>query len=70
MNFDLNNLVAGFLFGLIGFGGWRYGRTTGKPKKMLLGAALILYPYFLENTYALWGIGIALTAALCFWKDD
>jgi len=70
MSFDLNNLLAGLIFGLIGIAGWKYGRATSKPKKMILGVALILYPYLVENNFALWGIGLALTSALCFWREE
>ena len=70
MNFNLSNLVAGCLFGLIGYAGWRYGRAVSSPRKLLISAALMMYPYLVANDYALWGIGGALTLALIFVPNE
>jgi len=37
---------------------------------MLIGAALLIYPYFVESTVFTYIIGIVLTAALFLWKDE
>ena len=52
--------MAGFIFGVWGMFLIRRGRSSGHLPSALLGVALILYPYFFENPYALWGIGCAL----------
>lgn len=41
----------------------------GALAKMILGAALMVYPYFVEPSYLLWGIGILLTIALLWWNE-
>ena len=63
------NLLAGLLFGSIGFVGFIYGKRTSRLKPMIIGLLLMAYPYFVENTLALCGIGLAGTAAL-FWLGD
>lgn len=69
MNFDMTNIVAGLLFGLIGFGGWKYGKNIGSGRKLWISGALMFYPYLVENNYLLWGIGVLLTCALIFWRE-
>ena len=67
--FSAPNLLAGLLFGSIGFVGFIYGKRTSRLKAMVIGLLLMGYPYFVENTLALFGIGLAGTAAL-FWLGD
>jgi hypothetical protein len=67
--FSAPNLLAGLLFGSIGFVGFIYGKRTSRLKPMMIGLLLMAYPYFVENTVALCGIGLAGTAAL-FWLGD
>ena len=67
--FAAPNLLAGLLFGSIGFVGFIYGKRTRRLKSMMIGLLLMAYPYFVENTLALCGIGLAGTAAL-FWLGD
>jgi hypothetical protein len=57
------NLFAGLLFGSIGFVGFVYGKRMSRWRPMFLGIVLMAYPYFVENTIALCGIGLAGTAA-------
>ena len=67
--FSAPNLLAGLLFGSIGFVGFIYGKRRSRLKPMMIGLLLMAYPYFVENTLALCGIGLAGTAAL-FWLGD
>ena len=57
------NLIAGLVFGSIGFVGFVYGKRMTLWKPMFLGLALMIYPYFVGNTtavYAIGGIGTAM----------
>lgn len=63
------NLLAGLLFSSIGFVGFVYGKRMSAWKPMFLGIALMAYPYFIESTIAICGIGLAGSAAL-FWLRD
>ena len=60
MNFSLGNIFAGFLFGTIGFFLIRLGKREGNLRAAGIGVALCLYPYFFDNPYLLWGIGLGL----------
>jgi hypothetical protein len=68
--FDISNIFAGFVFGMIGYAGFRFGRSQSDIRRTSIGAILMVYPYFISNNYLLWGLGIALTAALIWWKDE
>ena len=69
MNFSLSNLLGGFIFGTFGLAAFVYGKRAQEWKPMLIGMALMVFPYFVENTWVLYGIGVLLTAALFFFRD-
>ncbi len=60
MNFTLSGILAGLIFGSFGFYFIKKGKAEGELPTMLIGAALLVYPYFIENDYLLWGIGAIL----------
>jgi hypothetical protein len=53
-------LIWGLLFGSIGLGYVIYGRRQKNIVPFLSGLALIAFPYFVPNTFALIAIGILL----------
>ena len=58
-------LFASLFFGAIGMGALVYARKMSAFKPAILGVALMAYPYFVsDNSFLLWGVGIALTIAL------
>jgi hypothetical protein len=63
------NLFGGLLFGCIGLGAFIYGKRQASWKAMATGVALMAYPYFIPNTIAMYGIGLALTVALFAFRD-
>jgi hypothetical protein len=63
------NLFGGLLFSSIGFVGFIYGKRMSHWKPMFIGLALMVYPYFIENTAALCAIGLTGSAALFFLRD-
>ena len=63
---DLSSLFAGIVFGSIGYASWRYGRKTQKARPMVLGLALIAYPWLVPDGLWQWVAGAALTV-LVFW---
>ena len=69
MNFSASSLFAGIVFGAIGFAAFIYGKKQASFKPMLIGIALMAYPYFVSNTILLWGIGAALTVSLFLFRD-
>jgi len=52
------------LFSLIGFAAWRYGKVVARPPIRWLGAALMFYSYLTSPTWLLYGVGVALCAAV------
>ena len=69
LQFDLGNLIGGFIFGSIGFVAFIYGKRMQLWKMMLCGLALMVFPYFVENMSILYVAGIAGTIALFFLRD-
>ena len=69
MNFSAGSIFAGIVFGAIGFAAFIYGKKQVSFKPMLIGIALMAYPYFVSNTILLWGIGAALTVSLFLFRD-
>ncbi|MEY2540218.1 MAG: hypothetical protein QOG67_3958 [Verrucomicrobiota bacterium] len=64
LDFSMPNLIAGMIFGSIGFVAFTYGKRLDLWKPMFCGLALMVYPYFIGNTVAVFVIGILGTAAL------
>jgi hypothetical protein len=62
------NILGGILFGSIGFVAFVYGKKTASFRPMLVGIALMVYPYFVPETTVLYIVGAALTAALFLFK--
>lgn len=60
-------IFGAILFGLVGFGAWRIGKQAERPRTKWLGLALMLYPYVISQTWALYAVGAALCAGL--WVD-
>jgi hypothetical protein len=70
LNFNPYNILAGLIFGTLGFGAWQYGRTLDRWKPKVIGIALMLYPYLVSVDWMLWGIGVALLILLWFQHDE
>ena len=62
-------LIAGLLFGSIGFAAFIYGKRQSSFRVMMIAVGLMAYPYFVKNTVALYGIGVALTVALFVFRE-
>jgi hypothetical protein len=67
--FTGENIIAWVLFGAIGFLAFKYGKGTQRIGPMVLGILLMIYPYFVSDTWLLYGVGAALTAGLFVWKE-
>ncbi len=59
---DTSVLVWGVLFGALGLGYLTYGRRQSAIVPLVVGIALIVFPYFVPNLYALLAIGGILAA--------
>ena len=56
------NFMLAILFGAIGFGFFTYGRRQRATVPFVTGITLLIFPYFVANTWLLITIGIALIA--------
>jgi len=63
------NLIGGLLFGSIGFVAFVYGKRMHVWKPMLIGLALMAYPYFVENDVVMLAIGVVGTLALFLFRE-
>lgn len=61
--FDTWSLLFGLIFGSIGLAYFIYGKKQANVMMRYCGIALMVYPYFIENKYAVLLIGIALITA-------
>jgi hypothetical protein len=64
-----SNLIAGLIFGSIGFVAFIYGKKQASAKHMVIGGLLLAYTYFVPNVIAVYAIGAVLTLALFFPRD-
>ncbi len=64
-----SNLFALILFGSVGFAAFIYGKKAASWKAMAIGIGLMVYSYFIDTTWLLYLIGVALTAALFVFRD-
>ena len=56
-------LLLGVVFSSIGLGYFIYGKKQQRTMPIICGIALMIYPYFIENTVVLILIGIILCIA-------
>ena len=67
--FNWWNIIGGIVFGIIGWYAFWHGKKEKSGRVMVIGITLMVYPYFIANAILFFVIGIALTAALFFWKE-
>jgi hypothetical protein len=67
LNFNPYNILAGFIFGTIGWGAFMYGKRLDLWQPRAIGVALMVYPYLTSNSWLLWGTGVGLLVLLCFY---
>ena len=66
---SLANIIAWVIFGGVGFIAFVYGKKMSSWRPMVIGIALMAYPYFVTNTVALYLVGIVLCAGLYFFRE-
>lgn len=62
MSMDTGTWMWGLLFGSIGLGFFVYGKKQRRAVPLIAGLALMAFPYFVTNPYAIVGIGVVLMA--------
>ncbi len=64
-----SGLFGSLLFGTIGMAALIYARKTAQWKPMIIGVALMGFPYFVSENWQLYAIGCALCASLFVFRD-
>lgn len=67
-DFNWWNIIGGIIFSIIGWYAFWHGKRKKSWRPMVIGIVLMGYPYFVANTLLFFAIGIALTAALYWWR--
>jgi len=62
-------LLWGLVFSCIGLGYFLYGKKQRSAAPLICGIALMIYPYFVANAYALVAIGAVITAIPYFLRE-
>jgi len=62
-------LFGSLLFGAIGIGVFMYGKKMVLYKPIVIGFVLMIYPYFVSQTWLLYAIGCGLCLVLYLWRD-
>ena len=57
-------IAGSILFGIFGFAAYRYGKASSRPGPYWIGIALMVYPYFIGETWIMYSVGALLCAAL------
>jgi hypothetical protein len=52
-------LISGLFIGLVGMGLLMYGKRAGDLRAIVVGLAMCIYPYFINDQLLLWGITFA-----------
>jgi len=68
-DFNWWNIIGGIIFSIIGWYAFWHGKKEKSWRPMVIGIVLMVYPYFVPNALLAFAIGIALTAALYFWRE-
>jgi hypothetical protein len=63
------NLIAGIIFGSIGFAAFVYGKKTMRYKVMTIGLLLMGFQFVVSDNTWTYIVGTALTAALYFFRE-
>jgi len=59
-------LLWGLLFSSIGLGFFLYGKKQRAVVPLVCGLALMIYPYFIPNVFAMVAVGVVLAAVPYF----
>ena len=68
-NLEIGKIIASIIFSAIGFIAFMYGKKNSFFRPMVIGIALMVYSYFIPGMLMNYLVGVALTAALYFWRE-
>ncbi len=62
-------LFGAFMYGVFGIAAFRYGKKMTQISTMLIGIALMVFPYFVSSTWLMYLVGAVLCGALYWFRD-
>ena len=60
---SMSGIIVGLVFSGVGYFYLNRGRAEGNTSKIACGVGMMLYPYFVTNTFYMILVGLALAAA-------
>jgi hypothetical protein len=63
------NLFGLIIFSVTGFAMFTYARKQAAWRMAAISFALMVYPYFVDQTWVLYSVGLALCAALYLFRE-
>jgi len=64
MDLSASSLFASLLVGLVGFGLFTYGRKQARTPQLIVGIALMVFPYFVANAAIVYAVAVGLVVGL------
>ena len=64
------NLLASILFGGVGMGAFAYGKKLELWQPIVIGLALMTYPWFVTSVWLTWVTGTVFCVLLIFFHDQ
>jgi hypothetical protein len=64
MDLSASSLFASFLVGMIGLGLFIYGKKQTRLPQLVVGMALMVFPYFVESVLLVYAVSVALLLGL------
>ena len=66
---SLAYIVGSIVFSIFGYAAYRYGKKASRRGPFWIGIALMIYPYFIGETWIMYAVGAALCAALFVFRS-
>lgn len=70
LNFSVSEIIAGLLFGTLGFWIFKKSREKMNVKLSVIGVSLFFWPYIPNNIWVNWLGGLALCALAWKWWNE
>ena len=68
MDFSFPSLMSGLLISGLGLFLFLYGKRAARPLLLAIGLAMCVYPYFIPNLVAVWGLTAVLLVPVCVYR--
>ena len=64
MDMSMGTLFSSLVVSSIGFGLYLYGKKQARFPHLIVGLAMMGFPYFVPGPLAMWGVAVGLTLGL------